>query len=305
MAGGLAALLDDVAMIAKMASAASTKAVAVVVDDTAVTPQYVQGFSPARELPMIWRIAKGSILNKLVILTLIIPLSIWAPMLLTPLLMVGGAYLCYEGVEKLWELVRGHGDGDVTTEEPVIESGPERENAMVKQAITTDFILSAEIMVISLATVATAPVHDRVIALLVTAVLITALVYGVVGLLVKVDDIGLRMSEGHTGPRARVGRLLVDGMPVVMNVLSAVGIIAMLWVGGHIIVSGLNTLGWHLPHHLIASLAEPAEHVHAALGWLVDTALSLVAGVLVGAVVVAVLAPLHKLRHVHAARTAR
>src|SRR6478609_12185423 len=204
MAGGLFALLDDVAALARLAAAsvddvgaaagrATTKAAGVVVDDTAVTPQYVHGVAAERELPMIRQIAWGSIRNKLLfILPAAMLLSQFLPWLLTPILMVGGSYLCYEGAEKIWELVSGHAKEHTTT--PVAVQGDATEKSMVTGAIRTDFILSAEIMVIALNEVADEPLLSRAIILAIVALAITALVYGVVGLIVKMDDIGLHLA---------------------------------------------------------------------------------------------------------------
>lgn len=295
MAGGLAALLDDVAVIAKMTALAGKKAVAVVVDDAAVTPQYVEGFTPARELPIIWRIAKGSLVNKAILIALLMLLDTFLPVVLTPLLMLGGLYLVYEGAEKVYELVSGHGghkDG-----EPVVAVGPNHEKLMVKGAITTDFILSAEILVISLNTINDSVGGDlgiwtKLLALLVVGLAITVLVYGVVGLIVKMDDIGLHMTNQDAEGTQKLGRMLVNGMPVLLNVLSFVGMIAMLWVGGHILVSGTNTLGWHGPYELAHFLADPAHGVPGiggALAWLVDTLYSALVGLVVGGLIVLVL----------------
>lgn len=302
MAGGLAALLDDVAAIAKMASAASTKAVGVVVDDTAVTPRFIEGVHPSRELPIIGKIAVGSLRNKLLfILPAILLLSQFLPIALTPLLMVGGIYLCYEGAEKIWELIVGHHEspaGDPESAEPALLSGAEAEKALVGGAIRTDFVLSSEIMVISLSTITGADFLARAITLVVVAIIITALVYGVVALIVKMDDVGLNLSK-RPATRA-LGNGLVRAMPVVLSALSTIGIAAMLWVGGHILVSGADTLGWHAPAELVHHLAEPAEHVHAFLGWLVDTLCSAVAGLLAGAVAVALMHLLPNKRAKHA-----
>ena len=295
MAGGLAALLDDVAVIAKMTAVAGKKAVAVVVDDAAVTPQYVDGFSPARELPIIWRIAKGSLVNKAILIVLLMLLDTFLPVVLTPLPMLGGLYLVYEGAEKVYELVSGHGAH--TDGEPVVEVGPNHEKLMVKGAITTDFILSAEILVISLNTLNDSSGSDlgiwpKLVTLIAVALAITVLVYGVVGLIVKMDDIGLHMTQQDAGGTQKLGRLLVNGMPVLLNVLSFVGMIAMLWVGGHILVTGTHTLGWHGPYELAHFLADPAHHVPVvggALAWLVDTIYSALVGLVVGGVIVAVL----------------
>lgn len=302
MAGGLVALLDDVAALARLAAAsiddvgaaagrASAKAAGVVVDDAAVTPRYVQGLKPERELSIIGRIAKGSIINKLVfILPAALLLSQFAPWLLTPILMVGGTYLCFEGAEKVWEKVSGHGHA---TAEPASVSGPEQEKSVISGAVRTDFILSAEIMVISLNEVADEPFLSRAAILVVVALGITALVYGVVGLIVKMDDIGLSLSERSSTAVQAVGRALVRGMPIVLATLATVGIVAMLWVGGHILLVGADDLGWHGPYGLVHDV-EHAVHdavgaAGAVLGWLTNTALSAVVGLAVGAVVVAAL----------------
>lgn len=304
MAGGLAALLDDIAAIARIAAAsiddigaaagrAGAKAAAVVVDDAAVTPKYVQGFSPQRELPVIWRIAKGSLLNKAVIIVLALLMSQFLPWLLTPLLMLGGCYLVFEGAEKILEWLRG---SHPERAEAAVDQGPEHEKKMVSGAVRTDFILSAEIMVISLREVASETFWTRAAVLAVVAVAITALVYGVVGLIVKLDDIGLAMAKRESDTSKRVGELLVKAMPVILSLLSIVGTIAMLWVGGHILLVGMDELGFSAPYAFVHMLTDPiAEGVPAlggALAWLVDTLCSAVAGLIVGLVIVAILHPL-------------
>ncbi|GAB3877224.1 DUF808 domain-containing protein [Terrabacter terrigena] len=298
MAGGLVALLDDIAALVKLAAAsvddvgaaaakASIKATGVVVDDTAVTPRYVQGLAPERELPIIKKIALGSLRNKLlVILPVIMLLSQFLPWLLTPILMVGGAYLCYEGAEKVWEIVSGH------REEHDAGQGEVDEGSVVSGAIRTDFILSAEIMVIALNEVETEPFVSRLIILVIVALLITALVYGVVGLIVKMDDVGLKLAERDSGASQRIGRGLVKGMPRLLSVLSTVGIAAMLWVGGHILLVGADELGWHPPYDLVHHLEEGVAGVAGVggvLAWVVNTLASALIGLVVGAVVVAVL----------------
>ncbi|MDO5094347.1 MAG: DUF808 domain-containing protein [Propionibacteriaceae bacterium] len=287
MAGGLAALLDDVAVIAKLASSASTKAMGVVIDDAAVTPRYVTGLSPARELPIIWRIAKGSLRNKAIILVVALALSQFLPWLLTPILMLGGTYLCFEGAEKVWEAVSGqHGDA-----KPAVDRSPEGEDALVRGAVTTDFILSAEIMVISLNQLSDQRFWYRAVALVIVGIFITALVYGVVALIVKMDDVGLRMREG-TGAGKAVGSFLVAAMPRLLTTLSAVGIAAMLWVGGHIILDGAAKLGWGAPLHLVHGIAHATAGVPVVGGgleWLTETFLSAILGLLIGGVIVAVL----------------
>jgi uncharacterized protein len=299
MAGGLVALLDDIAALAKLAAAsiddvgaaaarASVKATGVVVDDTAVTPRYVQGLEAERELPIIKRIAVGSLRNKLlIILPVIMLLSQFLPWLLTPLLMVGGAYLAYEGAEKVWEAVSGHHEGETPA---AVDAA--QEDVVVSGAIRTDFILSAEIMVIALNEVADEPFVSRLVILIVVALLITGLVYGVVALIVKMDDFGLRLSQRTSAASQRVGRGLVKGMPVLLSVLSTVGIAAMLWVGGHILLVGIDELGWHALYGVVHHLEE-AVHGVAGLGgvlaWLVNTLASALFGLAVGAVIVAIM----------------
>lgn len=301
MAGGLFALLDDVAALARLAAAsvddvgaaagrATTKAAGVVVDDTAVTPQYVHGVAAERELPMIRQIAFGSIRNKLLfILPAAMLLSQFLPWLLTPILMVGGSYLCYEGAEKVWGKIRGHEHHDVV----LAGSGEEAEKQMVSGAIRTDFILSAEIMVIALNEVADEPFLSRLVILVVVAFAITVAVYGVVGLIVKMDDIGLALSARRSAFTQKVGRGLVAAMPRLLVFISVVGTVAMLWVGGHIVLNGLDELGWHWPYGLVHDLEHEVEHAIHTLssvwGWLVNTACSAVFGLLLGAVIVAVM----------------
>ena len=304
MAGGLAALLDDIAAIAKVAAAsiddigaaagkASAKAVGVVVDDTAVTPRYVQGFLAHRELPIILKIAKGSLRNKLVfILPIALLLSQFLPWLMTPLLMIGGAYLSFEGAEKVYEVFWGGHHEAAATHEIAELGSPAHEKAMVSGAIRTDLILSAEIMAISLAEVATQPILMRAIILVVVAVLITVLVYGVAALIVKLDDIGLALTERRSRRVQRFGRGLVGAMPYVMRVISTIGIAAMIWVGGHLVLSGSYTLGWHVPYSFVHTLEESVGQVPAVggvLAWFVDTVASALVGLLVGFAVVGVL----------------
>ncbi|OBJ47068.1 DUF808 domain-containing protein [Mycobacterium sp. 1423905.2] len=293
MSAGLFGLLDDVAMLARATAAsvsgvgpaagrATAKAAGVVIDDTAVTPQYVHGLSPDRELPIIRRIGIGSLRNKLLfILPGAMVLSQFAPRLLTPILMLGAIYLCYEGAEKLWEAIRGH---DEQSHAPVTEGH------MVSSAIRTDFILSAEIMVIALNEVAEQAFLPRLIILIIVALVITVAVYGVVGAIVKMDDLGLRLTKSASRPGQTIGRGLVAGMPRLLTVLSGVGTAAMLWVGGHILLVGTDELGWHAPYSVVHHGEEHARHVVDSVGpvlaWLLNTAASAVVGLLVGAVVV-------------------
>ncbi len=300
MSGGLFGLLDDIAALARLAAAsvddigaaagrASIKAAGVVVDDTAVTPQYVHGVTADREIPIVKRIARGSLRNKLLfILPAALLLSQFLPDLLTPLLMIGGTYLCYEGAEKVWAALRGHHD-----DAPAAMEGPDAEKTVVAGAIRTDFILSAEIMVIALNEVADEPFVARALILVAVAFGITALVYGVVGLIVKMDDVGLLLSLRASTAAQRLGHGLVKGMPMLLHVISVVGIAAMLWVGGHILLVGADDLGWHAPYELVHDLEHHAhDWIHAiggVLGWLANTAASAVAGLLVGAVAVVVM----------------
>ncbi len=258
MAGGLVALLDDIAAMAKLAAAsvddvaaaagrASAKAAGVVVDDTAVTPRYVQGLTPDRELPIIKRIALGSLRNKLLIITpAALLLSQFVPWLLTPILMLGGTYLCYEGAEKIWEKVAGHEHAEAEVDAGDVD----HEKKVTTGAIRTDFILSAEIMVIALNEVSDEPFVSRAVILVVVAILITVLVYGVVGLIVKMDDIGLHLAGRESGTAQTVGRGMVAGMPKLLSALSTIGIVAMLWVGGHILLVGVDELGLAHPLRL-------------------------------------------------------
>lgn len=311
---GLLALLDDVAAIAKVAAAsvddiagaaakAGAKAAGVVIDDAAVTPKYVHGFAPARELPIIWRIARGSLFNKLVILLpAALLLANFLPQAITPLLMLGGTYLCFEGAEKILHSLHP----------PKHEATPEAgdvhlEESRVRGAIKTDFILSAEIMAISLAALPDGPVWQTALALGLVAVAITAAVYGAVGLIVKMDDVGLHLARNaRLGLTRRFGQGLVRFMPRLMALLSVVGTAAMLWVGGSIIVHGLEELGWPLIGHGIEALATMAATtlgtMQGAVHWIVTAAFDGILGLGLGLLVVVLmsklLAPaLRALRH--------
>ncbi|WP_193788866.1 DUF808 domain-containing protein [Rhodococcus rhodochrous] len=300
MAGGLVALLDDVAALTKAAAAsiddigaaagkAGVKAAGVVVDDTAVTPRYVHGFTPDRELPVIRKIAIGSIRNKLlIILPVAMLLSQFFPQALPYLLIAGGLFLCFEGAEKVYEaLTGGHHEADT----PAVQSGPEVEKSMVSGAIRTDLILSAEIMVISLSSVEDEPFLTRLAVLVVVAILITALVYGAVALIVKMDDVGLALAGRRSSFSRRVGRGLVAAMPKVMTVLTVVGIAAMLWVGGHILLVNVGEAGFHWPadrlhdlEHWFGDLVQGG--FGGVLAWTAGTVASAVVGLVVGAIIV-------------------
>lgn len=301
---GLLALLDDVAAIAKVAAAsvddiagaaakAGAKAAGVVIDDAAVTPKYVHGFEARRELPIIWRIARGSLFNKLVILLpAALVLSYFLPQAITPLLMLGGAYLCFEGAEKVFHLLFPQGDKQV--EADLDTRDPERlEEARVAGAIKTDFILSAEIMTIALAAIPDSTLVTEAATLAAVGAGITVFVYGGVALIVKMDDIGLHMARrGRLAPTRALGRSLVRGMPPFMRLLSTVGTAAMLWVGGAIVTHGLEGLGWGwLAHHIhdgAAAAAHAVPRAEAAVEWGVAAALNGVFGLALGMVLIPV-----------------
>jgi uncharacterized protein len=301
---GLIALLDDVAAIAKVAAAsvddvaaaaakAGAKAAGVVIDDAAVTPKYVHGFEADRELPIIWRIAKGSVRNKLVILLpAALILSYFAPWAITPLLMIGGAYLCFEGAEKVFHWIAPHADHAV--EEDFDTKDPTHlEEEKIAGAIKTDFILSAEIMTIALNEIPAGNVGLQAVTLAVVGIAITAAVYGTVALIVKMDDIGLHMAgTGRTGAGRSFGRGLVVAMPKLLTFLSIVGTLAMLWVGGSIVIHGMEVLGWGwLGHHIhdLAHLVAVASPVATGfVEWFAKAAMDGVFGLALGLLLIPV-----------------
>ena len=295
---GLLALLDDVAAIAKVAAAsiddiaaaaakAGAKAAGVVIDDAAVTPKYVHGFEAKRELPIIYRIAKGSLKNKLIVLLPgLLALQYFAPQVITPLLMIGGAYLCFEGAEKVFHVLFPHADAEVAddfdTKDP-----RHLEEEKIAGAIKTDFILSAEIMTIALAAIPASNFWMESVTLAVVGIIITVGVYGAVALIVKMDDIGLHMATFRkTAPARAFGRGLVLGMPKLMSVLSTVGTLAMLWVGGSIIIHGMDVLGVHEPYGTIHHMAVvAASAIPAAAGfveWFVTAFFDGILGLVLG-----------------------
>lgn len=300
---GLLALLDDVAAIAKVAAAqlddvaaqatkAGTKAAGIVIDDAAVTPKYVTGLPATRELPIIWKIARASFFNKLIILLPVaMLLAAFAPWMLTPLLMLGGSYLCFEGAEKIWHWLTPGVDHHVDTEHGL--DAAHLEEQRVQGAIKTDFILSAEIMTITLSAIETSDVWLRGVTLAIVAIGITALVYGAVALIVKMDDVGLKLSQvGRLGITRAFGRSLVKAMPQIMLIISTVGTAAMLWVGGSIIVHGLHDLGWHLPFDTIHHVADLVSHTvgkaQGFVSWIVTASLDGVIGLAWGLVLIPV-----------------
>ena len=305
MSIGLMALLDDVAAIAKVAAAslddvasqaarAGVKAAGVVIDDTAVTPGYVIGFAAKRELPIVGRIAAGSLRNKLLILLPVaLALSYFLPWTITPLLMIGGAYLCYEGVEKLLEAVMPHhAHAHESQLGTVALNAKTLEDEKVASAIKTDFILSAEIMAITLAALPAGSFVKQALVLALVGIGITVAVYGVVALIVKADDVGVALAKNERasvigGVGRAFGRALVRGMPLFLTFLSAVGTAAMIWVGGGIVLHGLEVYGPPSIGSTVHAAAEAAAHAlpsaAGALEWIVEAAISGVLGLLIGA----------------------
>lgn len=279
MSVGLLAVVDDILSAAVKASA---KAAGVVIDDAAVTPQYVQGLTPARELPVVGKIALGSMANKfIVIIPIALLLTAFAPWVLPYLLIVGGTYLCFEGAEKVLEWFGfGHGHAD---------EGERDENRLVWGAIRTDLILSTEIMLISLASLDKGlGIWQTLGVLAVIALLMTAAVYGVVALLVKIDDIGLKMAKSTVRRVRHTGARIARSMPAVFRVISVVGTVAMLWVGGHLVLVNLGAVGLHGPADLLHGVHDLLVPLGGAVAWVGDTAISAVAGLIVGLVVVGV-----------------
>lgn len=305
MPSGLFALLDDVATITKAAAAsiddigiaaakAGSKAAGVVVDDAAVTPRYLTGFDPARELPIIWRIAKGSLRNKLLfILPVALLLSAFVPWLITPILMIGGAYLCYEGTEKALHALRPHPES--LAEDMAELSSEEHEEQMAAGAIRTDFILSAEIMAISLGEVKEQSIYLQAISLIVVAVAITVLVYGVVAVIIKMDDVGLDLAKRGNGIVRALGRALVLAMPKILTALSVIGTAAMLWVGGQIVMHGAESFGFETLPHALHDLAHNIGGATPIIGgfaeWAVNAAGAGIFGLILGGIIIAIQRP--------------
>ena len=300
MAGGLVALLDDIAALAKMAAAtiddaaaaaarASSKTIGVVVDDAAVTPGYVAGLAADRELPIIKQIAIGSIRNKMLI---ILPIAMllssfdFGHTLIEILLICGGSYLAFEGAHKILHKLSGH---HAEKEVPAALQGPEQEKVIISGAVRTDLILSAEIMVIALKDALDNPFFTRLLVMAIVAVVITVVVYGAVAIIVKMDDIGLRMVEsGGSAAKVKFGRNLVQAMPKVMTFLTVVGTIAMLWVGGHILLASGYELGVKAPYNLVHDIEGPFHDIAAVggfLGWLVNTLCSAIVGLVWGGII--------------------
>ena len=301
---GLLALLDDVAGIAKVAAAsvddvigqaakAGAKAAGAVIDDAAVTPKYVQGFQPARELPIVWRIARGSIKNKLIFLLPIgLLLANFAPWIITPLLMLGGGYLCFEGAEKVYHIFKPH-HHDADEPEGLIKDPAHLEEQKVQGAIKTDFILSAEIMTIALAEIPDSNIYMEAATLGAVAIGITVMVYGSVALIVKADDFGLLLSDkGRLSATRALGRGIVKAMPGFLKALMIVGTAAMLWVGGSIVIHGLDVLGapwlYDTIHHIAEDVAHAVAQAEGFVKWAVTAAMDGVFGLALGLLLIPV-----------------
>jgi predicted DNA repair protein MutK len=300
MPSGLVALLDDVAVIAKAtaaslddigvaASRAGSKAAGVVIDDAAVTPSYVVGLSPARELPIIWQITKGSLFNKLLILLpAALLLSQFLPQAIMPILMLGGAFLCYEGAEKVLEKLGGTKHGKTLDDQ--IDDPAAFEKQRVSGAVRTDLILSAEIMAITLNEVAAESLVTRGVVLALVGVVITIVVYGAVALIVKMDDVGLHLTKTDNSSSQAIGKALLKAMPILLMLLSVVGTVAMLWVGGGIMIHGTHELGWHLLYDLAhGAQTSVAGTLGGIGGWFTYAVLSGLLGLVLGAFIAVVL----------------
>ena len=314
MASGLIALLDDVAAIAKVAAAslddvaaatakAGAKSAGVVIDDAAVTPTYVTGFTPERELPIIWKIAKGSLRNKLFFLTpIFIALAAFLAQALTPLLMIGGAFLCFEAAEKVMEKLglHAHAPGH-NPDLPVILEPAEQESRMVSGAIRTDLILSAEILAIALGELGNLSLMTTAGALVGVSIAVTVLVYGAVALIVKMDDVGLRLARTEHGALQSIGGGLVAGMPKLLAALSVIGTAAMAWVGGGIVLHGMEVVGIlpalpHLLTHWAHAIGALSPVLSAAVEWIAHATFAGIFGLILGAIIAQAVTFVGKLR---------
>lgn len=300
MSGGLLALLDDVVALTKVAAAtlddaiaqaakAGSKTAGIVIDDAAVTPRYVVGLAAERELPIIGKIALGSLKNKLFyLLPAAIALSVFAPWLLTPILMVGGLYLAFEGYEKVHEMFAGHDAAASKAQAVLASSGDPKiiEDEKVAGAIRTDLVLSAEIMAIALASITEPDLFTKAIVLAVVAVMVTIGVYGAVALIVKADDFGVYLAQKQNALAQTIGHALVRGMPPFLKFLSLVGTVAMLWVGGGILIHGLAEFGMAGPEHILHAVSQAISSaipvVGGALAWLATATGSAIVGLIAG-----------------------
>lgn len=313
LAKATAASIDDVSVLAKAAasatddivagaSKAASKTAAVVIDDAAVAPQYLQGISPSRELPIVWRIARGSLVNKAAIILAIMLLSILAPWIFPWALIFGGGYLTFEGAEKLLHYLqkkRAKSLQEATDE--AVSRKPRDENSIVRSAITTDLVLSTEIMLISMNNLGDNVWWTELAMLVIVGLMMTGIVYGAVGLLIKLDDVGVAITKRGVNHKSvfeqKLGTALVRLMPVVFRALSIIGTAAMLWVGGHLLLANSAEVGLTAPLELVHSLT------HGITGgfllWLVDALISAICGIAAGLVIVAaerIITPIFKKR---------
>lgn len=284
----IATVLDDVAVMSKMAA---KKTAGVLGDDLALNAQQVSGVRSERELPVVWRVAKGSFVNKLILVPLALLISVVAPWLINPLLVVGGLFLCYEGVEKvLHSLHKKKAKTAEEAQQELIKTETDLatfENEKIKGAVRTDFILSAEIIVISLGTVATAAFGVKVTVLSIIAIAMTIGVYGLVAFIVKIDNIGLHLSEQASNFKQSVGRGLLAFAPILMKILSIVGTLAMFLVGGGIINHAIP-----LVHHFTEDSVEYVQeipNIGSIFGALTPTLINFAVGFIAGLIVVALI----------------
>lgn len=298
MASSLFALLDDIATllddVAVMTKVATRKTAGVLGDDLALNAEQVTGVKPDRELPVVWAVAKGSLVNKVILVPAALLISAFAPILITPLLMLGGAFLCYEGVEKLAHRFLHSRDEDDAHHRQLVEAvaNPEVdlvafERDKIRGAIRTDFILSAEIIVITLGTVAAADFSRQLATLVTVALLITVGVYGLVAGIVKLDDIGLHLSRSASSVTQALGRGILRAAPWLMKFLSVAGTAAMFLVGGGILVHGIGAL-----HHASEALVSAS----GGFGWLVEMLFGGVLGIIAGAIVLGLVKAVGTLR---------
>lgn len=313
MPTGLVALLDDISLIARAAAAslddvgaaaakAGSKAAGVVIDDAAVTPSYVTDFTPDRELPVIWRIAKGSLFNKLVILLpAALLLSAFLPAAITPILMAGGLFLCFEGAEKVLEKLGGEKHGETLADQPTDIAAFEEQR--VSGAVRTDLILSGEIMAITLGELTDQSIFQQGVVLAVVGIAITVIVYGAVGFIVKMDDIGLNLAKKSSATARSAGAMLLKAMPILLTGLATVGTAAMLWVGGQIILHGAEVLGLRGPADVVHAAQHAVEAVTGPLagilGWLTNAFLSAIVGLILGGIVAWIVHVIAKARGKH------
>lgn len=291
----IATLLDDISVMGKLAA---KKTAGVLGDDLSLNAQQVTGVRANRELPVVWSVAKGSLLNKVILVPLALLISAFIPWAVTPLLMVGGAFLCFEGVEKVLHTLeaRKHKETQEAREQRLnamaAQDPREFERDKVKGAIRTDFILSAEIVAITLGIVAEAPLLNQVLILSGIAVLVTIGVYGLVGIIVKLDDMGYWLAEKRAALAQALGKSLLFIAPWLMKILSVVGTLAMFLVGGGIVVHGIAPL-----HHAIEHMAQGSNTFVAAL---LPVLANLVLGFIIGAIVLSAVKLLARLRGTHA-----